>query len=225
MAGTNWSQDPVHRTRFSLGERLLRKLQLQNARRIPERRNFLFTEGSAGAGRTLACLLQHRAATLFAGLQTASAISMAGRSFPAAWKSGKQKTLPTFPHRLILRRADIYLSRCATLTNLPGTNYRAGHSFEWLSFPGAGHCTVLVWKPPIGAQNRRFAPWWSPARCGVPTAARLERAHNAFCSVFSKPATNSFVPLCRCSSDCSARRSHMPSTSIRPVRAKQILCR
>src|SRR6185312_9695976 len=68
------------------------------------------------ADGTLARLLQHRAATLGAGLQTASAGSMADQGSPAAWKSGKQTTLPTFPHRLLLRRADISLSRCATLT-------------------------------------------------------------------------------------------------------------
>src|ERR1700690_448294 len=41
---------------------------------------------------------------------------MADRSFTGVWKSGKQRTLPTFPHPLLRRRADIYLSRRATLT-------------------------------------------------------------------------------------------------------------
>src|SRR5579885_380848 len=58
----------------------------------------------------------NRAATLLAGLQTASASSVTDRSLPAAWKNGKQRTLSTFPHRRLLRRADSYLSRRATLT-------------------------------------------------------------------------------------------------------------
>ncbi len=63
--------------------------------------------------RTLARLLQYRAATLFAGLQAPSASSLADRSFPAEWKSGKQKALPPLPLRYT--------------NNLTGTNYRAGH--------------------------------------------------------------------------------------------------
>ena len=110
------AQDSLHRARLSMGERLLRKLQLQNARRISERRNLLFNEKGAGADGTLARLLQHRETTLFAGLQTPSASSVADRSFPVEWDIGNQRTLPTFPLRLLLRRADIYLSRCATLT-------------------------------------------------------------------------------------------------------------
>ena len=48
MAGADGRQDTVHRTRLSLGERLLRELQLQVARRVPERRYLLLAEGSAG---------------------------------------------------------------------------------------------------------------------------------------------------------------------------------
>jgi hypothetical protein len=83
---------------------------------ISEWRNLQFVERGAGIGGTLACLLQHRPATLGAWLQATSAGSMAGRIFPAVWESGKQRTLPTFPHRLLPRRADISLSRSATLT-------------------------------------------------------------------------------------------------------------
>jgi hypothetical protein len=41
---------------------------------------------------------------------------MADRNIPGVWKSGKQRSLPTFPHPRLRRRADIDLSRCATLT-------------------------------------------------------------------------------------------------------------
>src|ERR1035437_5116484 len=61
-------------------------------------------------------LLQHREAAFLAGLQTTSASCMADQSFTGVWESGKHKTLPTFPHPRLRRRADNYLSRCATLT-------------------------------------------------------------------------------------------------------------
>ena len=61
-------QDAIHRTWLALGERLLRELQLQAARRVSERRNLLLAEGGAGTGRTLAGSLQHHQATLFARL-------------------------------------------------------------------------------------------------------------------------------------------------------------
>jgi hypothetical protein len=105
MACKNRCLDAVYLTRLSLGKRLLREFQLQAGRRVPERRDILLTERSAGAGRTLANLLQHRKATLFAGLQTTSTGSKADRSFPGAWKSGKQATLPTFPRPRLRQRA------------------------------------------------------------------------------------------------------------------------
>ena len=45
MAGGYRSEDDVHRTRFTMGERLLRKLQLEDARRGPQRRDLLLDEG------------------------------------------------------------------------------------------------------------------------------------------------------------------------------------
>ena len=42
--------DAVHRTRLAVGERLLRELQLEAARRVSEWRNLLLAEGGAGAG-------------------------------------------------------------------------------------------------------------------------------------------------------------------------------
>lgn len=113
MARCNRLENTVHRTRFSMGERLLRKFQLKDARRISKRRNLLFHEGGARADRTLARLLQHRQATLFAGLQTTSTSGKDHKQH-GAWKSGKQTTLPTFPHPRL--RRDRLTSRCATLT-------------------------------------------------------------------------------------------------------------
>ena len=47
MAGRDGSKDAVHRARLSLGERLLRELQLQAEGRVPERRDLLLDEGAA----------------------------------------------------------------------------------------------------------------------------------------------------------------------------------
>ena len=50
------------------GERLLRELQLEAARRVPQWRTLLLEEGDPCAGRALACPLQHRSASLLARL-------------------------------------------------------------------------------------------------------------------------------------------------------------
>jgi integrase len=43
-------------------------------------------------------VLPHMQAALIAGLQITGACSVADQRSPGAWKSGKQRTLPTFPH-------------------------------------------------------------------------------------------------------------------------------
>ena len=98
VAGGHRGQDTVHRARQSVGERLLRIVQLQAARRVPQRRDLLLTQGGAGAGRTLAHPLQHHPASLFAGLPVARARDVASRDQNRVWGSGKQTTLPTSPH-------------------------------------------------------------------------------------------------------------------------------
>src|SRR5258708_13038171 len=81
-----------------MGERLLRELQLEAARRVPERGDLLLAKGSAGAGGTLAHPLQHRPSTLFVRLSTTPTGSVADRNQNGVWRSGKQRTLPTSPH-------------------------------------------------------------------------------------------------------------------------------
>jgi hypothetical protein len=49
VAGKNRRKDVVYRTRLSMGERLLRKLQLQAQGRAPERRDLLLDEGNTCA--------------------------------------------------------------------------------------------------------------------------------------------------------------------------------
>ena len=78
-------------------------LQLQAPRRVSKRRDLLLAEGAAGAGRAVARALQHREATLLARLQAAGTGCLANRKQPGAWKSGKQTTLPTFPHPRLRR--------------------------------------------------------------------------------------------------------------------------
>jgi len=59
----------------------LRIAQLENARYVPERGDLLIAERGAGAGGMPACLLQHRKAAFFTGLQTTCPSSWAGRMF------------------------------------------------------------------------------------------------------------------------------------------------
>jgi transposase InsO family protein len=85
------------------GERILRKLQLEAARRVPQRGDLLHAEGSAGAGPALADLLQHREAALFAGIQTSSSRGLEGGTQHGAWRSGNRCALPTSPHPRLRR--------------------------------------------------------------------------------------------------------------------------
>ena len=97
VAGRYRGQDAVHRAGLSLGERLLRELQLEAAGRVPERRNLLLDERNPRAGRALARPLQHGQAALVAGLPPASAAGLADNE-PGAWRSGNRYALPTSPH-------------------------------------------------------------------------------------------------------------------------------
>jgi HTH-like domain len=96
VAGRNRSQVAVHRAGFSMGERVLRELQLE-AERVPQRRNLLLDEGDQGADRALARPLQHRQTTILAGIQTTGAGSVADLN-RGAWRSGNRYALPTSPH-------------------------------------------------------------------------------------------------------------------------------
>ena len=73
-------QHGLHHARQSLGERLLRELQLEASRRAAQRRDFLHAGGGQGRHRRMAPALQHGPAALILGLQTACAGSylMAG---------------------------------------------------------------------------------------------------------------------------------------------------
>jgi transposase InsO family protein len=66
------NRNAVHRTRESVGKRLLRKLQREAAGRMLERRDFLFAAGGADGDRAVASGVQHQASTLGPGLQAAS---------------------------------------------------------------------------------------------------------------------------------------------------------
>ena len=114
MARRHRRKDTLHRTRLSLGERLLRIVQQQVTGRVPERRDLLLTEGTPGAGRAVARALQHREATLLVRLQAAGTGCLADRKQQGAWKGGKPTTLPTFPHPRL--RRDNYKTCRATLT-------------------------------------------------------------------------------------------------------------
>ena len=71
MARQGWCEDPIHRTRIALGERLQRELQQQAQRRDIEHGNLLHVEGDESADRTMATSLQHGQAAQLTRLQTA----------------------------------------------------------------------------------------------------------------------------------------------------------
>ncbi len=96
-----------------LGERLLRKLQLQAQRRVPQRRTLLLDERTTCAGRTLAQALQHRQTTLLAGIQTSSTRGMDDFNHSAAW--GASRFAPGSPCSHTLHRSELR-GQCATLT-------------------------------------------------------------------------------------------------------------
>src|ERR1700687_430114 len=121
-----------------MGERLLRIVQLEDAGRVPERRDLLLVEGGAGAGRTLAGSLHHHPSTLFARLQIASTGNVATRNENRVWRSGKQSTLSTSPHPR--RRRDTYKNQCATLTIQPVQ--KIGHSSLVCNLPVLPGLTV-----------------------------------------------------------------------------------
>src|ERR1700679_1926774 len=89
MAGQSGHRDAVHRTGKSLGERLLRKLQREDTRRMPERRDFLFAEGGPGGDREMAGGLAHASFALGAGLYAALAagVRAAKGGSPVAYAS------------------------------------------------------------------------------------------------------------------------------------------
>jgi hypothetical protein len=79
MAGWHGSKNGIYRARKPTGERLLCEFQLETAERVPQRRTLPLNEGNQSAGGTVASSLQHRPATLLAGLQTTGARDVGGK--------------------------------------------------------------------------------------------------------------------------------------------------
>src|ERR1035437_9164202 len=139
MARRYGSEDGLYRAGKSVGERLLRELQLEAAGRVPERRDLLLDERNQGAGGAVASSLQHRPATLLAGLSTTGTRGLAGKEH-GVWRSGNRYALPTSPHPRL--RLSIDKDSCATLNNLAGTKDRADHNQRWQAHgcPYCSHC-------------------------------------------------------------------------------------
>ena len=123
MAGQDRSKDAVHRACSPWGKRLLRKLQLQAAGRVPQRGDLLLDKRTARAGRTLARPLQHHQAALVAGLQITGTHGLADKQH-GPWRSGNRYALPTSPHPR--RRLLELRNSCATLTH--PVAQKIGHS-------------------------------------------------------------------------------------------------
>src|SRR5579863_868369 len=73
MAGNSRHAAAVYRAGESLGKRILRIIQRKAARRVSERRDFLFVERSAGSGGNVAEALQHGATAQLARISRAGA--------------------------------------------------------------------------------------------------------------------------------------------------------
>ena len=97
MAGPERRKCTVHRTRASLGVRLKCEFQLEAERCFFERRDFLYVEGIACAGRALARPLQLCRAALIVGLQIASAGCVADQRVPGHRK-GEDKECSLLSH-------------------------------------------------------------------------------------------------------------------------------
>jgi hypothetical protein len=110
------------------GERVLQELQLEAARRVPQRRDLILAQGATDIGRTLACSLQHDPCALLARLPIASAGDVAPRTQNRVGRSGKQSTLPTSPHPR--RRRYIDKTRCATRTIQPVQKIGRAHLYR-----------------------------------------------------------------------------------------------
>src|SRR6478735_7435592 len=87
MAWPDRRQDALHRARQPMGERLLRKPQLEAPGRASERRDIHDAAGSSGADRELATTLQCRQAALVARLSAAGSRSDLAASIRSALRS------------------------------------------------------------------------------------------------------------------------------------------
>src|SRR5450755_3858019 len=112
VAGSVGYEDAVYRTWESVGERVLRELQREVARRVLEWRDLLLAEGGTDSDGEMARGIQHGATALGARLQAAGAASHHSRT--GAWRCGKQNPFPTSPYPR--RRLRTKVKRGVTLT-------------------------------------------------------------------------------------------------------------
>src|ERR1035441_8495150 len=96
-----------------MGERVLRELQWEAARRVLERRDLLLAEGGTDSDGEVARGIQHGAAALGAGLQATGPASNLAEA-TGAWRYGKRSAFSTSPHPR--RRLRTIVQRGVTLT-------------------------------------------------------------------------------------------------------------
>ena len=177
MAGRYRRKDVVHRAGFTLGERLLRKLQLQASGRDPQWGDLLLDRGNARACRTLAGALQHHPATLFAGLPCTSSADLPGLEQHGY---GEEQTATRFPHPTPHTLATN--QRCERYTNSS-----LGTKAEQPKLSGQGRAASVQpgpraaltrswlkqsWPNPRSRMNRACSPLVS-----LPQASRSRPAH------------------------------------------------
>ncbi len=177
MAGQDRSKDAVYRTRFAVGKRLLRELQLQATGRVPQRGNLLLDERTARAGRTLARPLQHDPAALLAGIQITGTGGVADKQH-GVWRSVEIRYAPLIsPHPR--RRLLELRNSCVTLT-LP-TVQRIGHSRD-----------LCAAQSPGDEIRDRSRPYRCRRRADRPRPSQNRRRNDC--------KSSSLDPLCLCSS-------------------------
>src|ERR1019366_5655682 len=114
VAGEGGYEDVVHRAWESVGERVLRELQREVARRVLERRDLLLAEGGTDSDGEVAGGIQHGAAALGAGLQATGTANQLAEA-TGAWRYGKRSAFPTSPHPRRLRPVPSIPSRGSLL--------------------------------------------------------------------------------------------------------------
>ena len=107
----NRNQDAVHRTRLSMGERLLRELQRQVAGRVLEWGNLLLTEGGADASG--AWRVEYNTVRPHSSLGYRPP---APQHLPKQKGHGEMENAARFPHPHTPGCGGIRPNRCATLT-------------------------------------------------------------------------------------------------------------
>src|SRR5262245_50597101 len=145
-SGWAGNEKPVHRTRLTVGERILRVLQRKTQGRMPQWRDLLQPEGGTDRHRKLACPLQHKAPALRARLSTTGAVDGHATARPdarhqltshSAWYKISVRPL------LLLQQAALAEDAQQPPSNID--NFKTGARYLWQGLPSMPSISI----PPI----------------------------------------------------------------------------